>query len=42
MAIDWHQHDPELLRAAMAFTPAHMGFTQRQVEKDKFSSVELA
>lgn len=41
MAIDWHQSDPDMLRAAMESTAAQTGFTQRLVEKDYFCSVVL-
>lgn len=41
MPIRWHQDDPVLLREAIRFTAAEIGFTPRLIEKDYFCSVVL-
>ncbi len=41
MPIRWHDDDPVLLREAIQFTAAEIGFTARLIEKDYFSSVLL-
>jgi len=41
MPIRWHDDDPVLLREAIQFTAAEIGFTPRLIEKDYFCSVVL-
>ena len=41
MPIRWHEGDPVLLREAIDFTVAEIGFIPRLIEKDYFCSVVL-
>jgi hypothetical protein len=39
--MEYHR-DPELFRAALTFTAAQTGFSERLIEKDDFCTVALA